>query len=171
MIATAEPLTDPISALAWTTLMIFALLLARRLGSGQRSAWAVVTACCGVVAVDKAIDLQSALYLLGQSTLGALDPYLGVREHRVLVRIVLVAPVLVLGVLGAVGIARRKRAWGQAERLSLLGLTLLLVYGGLRLLPGLGHLVDSATDIVLEVSVLLLIALSVRSAWTRGGAR
>jgi hypothetical protein len=164
MIAAVQPVTDALSVLAWTTLMLFAVLLARRLGSGRRSAWALVAVCCGVVAVDKAIDLQTAFYVLAQRTVGALDPYLGLREHRALGRVVLVVSLIALVVLAAVHLARSKHAWDRAERLALLGLALVPIYVGMRLLPGMSQLVDSATDNVIELIALALIASGERLA-------
>lgn len=167
MIAAVQPITDALSVLAWTTVMLFAVLLARRLGSGRRTAWALVAVCCGVVAVDKAIDLQTAFYVLGQRTVSALDPYLGLREHRALVRVVLVVPLIAAVVLGAVHLARRKHAWGRAERLALLGLALIPIYVASRLLPGMSHLVDSATDKAFELIALVLIVSGERLAFRR----
>jgi hypothetical protein len=171
MIAAVQPVTDALSVLAWTTLMLFAVLLARRLGSGRRSAWALVAVCCGVVAVDKAIDLQTAFYVVGQRTVGALDPYLGLREHRALVRVVLVVPLIAVVVLGAVHMARKKHAWDRAEHLALLDLALVPIYVGLRLLPGLSNVFVGATDKVIELTALILIASGERIAWPRLGAR
>lgn len=167
MIAAVQPVVDALSVLAWSTLMLLALVLARRLDAGRRSAWALVAACCGVVALDKAIDVQSAVYVLGQRMFGAMDPYLGLREHRALVRFVLVVPLLAVAVVGTLGLARTKRSWGSAERLGLLGLTLILVYVGLRLLPGMGQLVDSSADKVFELTALVVIASGERLAWRR----
>jgi hypothetical protein len=170
MIAIVEPLADAVSCLAWAALAIVAARLVQRAPTSRHAAWALVAACCVVVAVDKTVDLQTAFYALAQRAVGALDPLLGLRARRDLVRVVLVVPALATVVLGGRWLARRNRAWGRAERLAMAGIALVLVYVGLRLLPGMGSVVDSGTDRVLELAALLLIASGAQLAWPGPGS-
>ena len=168
--ASASPIGDTITLVVWSVLAAFALRLVWRLPPDRRGAWRVVAGYCSVVAIDKAVDLQTAFYQFVQWSLDTLDPWLGLRQHHRFVRFLLLVPMTAVAVGGTVWLVRRDPHLDRGRKLAIAGLVLVLLLVGLRLLPGFVML-DEQTGWVVEGLACLLISIGLLLGWRaeRGG--
>jgi len=91
-------------------------------------AWLLLAALLGALGVNKQLDLQSALTAIGRSLANCHGWY----EHRRAVQLVFVVAVLVVGALVARGAVRAARGSLRPMRGALVGLTLLVLFVGVR---------------------------------------
>jgi len=136
----ATLLGDQITLLAWAILAVLSWLLVRRLPRHERGAWLVVAAYCSVIAIDKAVDLQIAFYSFVQWSVDVLDPWFGLRQHRGVVKVLLLVPMLIVTVGGTIWIVRQDRRLDRSRVFAIAGLVLVVLLVGVRALPGFGFL-------------------------------
>lgn len=158
------PVGDTITLVVWAVLAACALRLVRRLPRRERGAWLVVAIYCTIVAVDKAVDLQTVFYRVVQWALDVADPWLGVRAHRNLVKGLLLVPLTIVAVGGTLWLVRRDRHLDRGRKLAIAGLVLVLLLVGLRLLPPFRALDETACWVV-EGLACGLIAWGLRLGW------
>ena len=157
-----SPVGDTVTLVVWAVLACLSLRLVWRLPASVRGAWYVVAIYCTVVAVDKFVDLQTAFYQTVRWSTEVLDPWLGLRQHRLFVRVLLLVPATIVAVGGTVALVRRDRNIDRAKKLAIGGLVLVLVFVAGRLLPGLRWLFSEAVCWGLEAVACLLIAAGLR---------
>ena len=162
----ANAIGDLVTLVVWSLLALFALWLVLRLPRGVRGTWLVVAAYCSVVAIDKSIDLQSTFYRLVQWGIDLLDPSLGLRRHRTVLRIALLVPLTALAVGGTLWLVRRDRRLDRARLMAITGLVLVLLLVGLRLLPGL-EAIDETTGWIVEGIACACVGCGLRMGWPR----
>lgn len=126
---------------AWTLLALAAVLLVLRLRR-PRGLWPALAALCVVIAVDKAVDLQTPAFAAAREAARALLGALGLAGARGVVKAALLlgATIVALGVVAVV--LRRSPRATRGERLALAAFAAVAALVGLRFVPGLGWLAD-----------------------------
>ena len=165
-----SPVGDTITLVVWAVLALLSLRLVWRLPGSGRGAWYVVAIYCSVVAVDKIIDLQTAFYATVRWGIEVLDPWFGLRQHRVLVRLLLLVPMAIIAVGGTVMLVRRDRQIDRGKKLAIGGLILVLLFVLGRLLAGLRWVLNEAVCWGLEGVACALIALGLRMGFASAQA-
>jgi hypothetical protein len=138
------------------------LRLVWRLPANRRGAWCVVAIYCVVVAVDKIVDLQMVFLQSVRWGLDVLDPWLGLRQHRLLVRVILLLLMAVIAIGGTVALVRRDRDFDAGKKLAISGLILVLLFVMGRMMPVLATVLSQTVCWVLEAVACLLIAIGLR---------
>lgn len=132
---------DVVMQVAWTALAIAAVALAARLRA-PRGLWPALAALCVVVAVDKAVDLQTPIFAAAREAARALLAAVGLADARRALK----ATLLVGGTLVALGVVavvvRRSPRASRGERPALAAFAVVAALVGLRFVPGLGWLAD-----------------------------
>lgn len=160
---------DP-TATGWLTVLIYGLgtvmtfLAWRRLPKGQgRGFWAVVTLILAFLAVNKQLDLQSAVTMTGKCLARAQGWY----DHRRLVQLAFIAGVLLALAVGLLAGLRSLRGQMRRNAVALTGLAVLCAFVAIRALSF--HHVDRliglrdhgiSVNFLLENSGLALIVLN-----------
>lgn len=157
-----SPIGDTITLVAWAVLGIMSLRLVWRLPASRRGAWYVVSIYCAAVAVDKIVDLQMEFLLTVRWGMDVLDPWLGLRQHRPIVKVLLLLLMASVAVGGTVTLVRRDRDLDRGKKLAISGLILVLLFVAGRLLPGLATVFSEAVCWGLEAVACLLIATGLR---------
>jgi hypothetical protein len=160
---------DTITRAVWSVLAVFSLLLVRRLSTERRGAWCLVAFYCSVVAADKWVDLQTAFYHAVRWLLGCTESLLGLRDHKPVVRVLFLVLMTIGAVGGTVRVVWRDQRLDGAKKLAVAGLVLVLLLIGVRLLPGLGGILDESACWVLEGAACALIVAGLCKAWPRIG--
>lgn len=152
--------------LAWTALAVAAVALVAR-HRGPRGLWWLVAAACVVVAVDKAVDLQTHVFATGKAAARAALAALGLDGARKPVK----AALLLAGTLAALAafawLLRRDRAIDAPKRLACAGLALVVALVGLRFAPGMGWLADVRASWAVEAVACGLVAIGLRGGFRR----
>ena len=157
-----SPVGDTITLVVWAVLALLSLRLVWRLPASARGAWYVVAIYCTVVAIDKFVDLQTAFYATVRWGIEVLDPWLGLRQHRPLVRVTLLVPMTLVAVGGTVILVRRDRSFDRGKKLAIGGLVLVLLFVAGRLMPGTRGILNEALCWGLEGVACLMIAIGLR---------
>jgi hypothetical protein len=123
-----------------------------------------------VVAVDKFADLQTAFYTTVRWAIEVLDPWFGLRQHRLLVRLTLLVTMTLVAVGGTVILVRRDRSFDRGKKLAIAGLVLVLLFVAGRLLPGIRGLLNEAVCWGLEGVACLMIAMGLRMGFVAAQA-
>jgi hypothetical protein len=163
------PIGDVVTAIVWSALAVGSVALVVRLPRGSRGAWLVVAIYCSVVAADKIVDLQTAVYLTAKWTVGALQPFVELRSHRNAIRVGLVLVLLSIGIGGTVWLVRRDRALDLPRLLALGGLLLVMAMVGGRLVRG-SPFADEVVGWVVEGIGCTGIAVGLVLGWRRSVA-
>lgn len=162
----ASPIGDTITLVAWAVLGVLSLRLVWQLPASRRGAWCVVAIYCVAVAIDKLVDLQMVSLLSVRWCLDVLDPWLGLRQHRLIVRVVLVLLLAIIAVGGTVTLVRRDRDFDAGKKLAISGLILVLLFVTGRMMPVLATVLSESVCWVLEGLACLLIAIGLRLGFT-----
>ena len=120
---------------AWSLPLVWAVTLAVKAPAGGRNAWLLLAAGCALIVLDKAFDMQLPLYQVGKDLVHALDPELRLRGDHLWIRYVLLGGLFVSGCTGVVFFLRWDRELSRAKCVALLGLSMVMGYLGLRLVP------------------------------------
>lgn len=158
---------DIITGAIWSGLAAHCWVLYARLVGGPRAVWLVVALYCSVFAIDKVVDLQVAVYRAMVDLRDLLASGLGLRDHRHLVRVVLLLPGVALVVAGTLWTVRRDRPFDGARQKAMLGLLLVLVMVGVRSLPGLDTWFGEVVCWVIEGVAALMVWLGLRAGWRK----
>jgi hypothetical protein len=152
--------------LAWTVLAAAAVaLVARR--RGARGLWWLVAAACIVVAGDKWLDLQTAVFAAGKEAARGLLAALGLADARKPVKAALLLAATLVALAAIVWLARRDRAIDRDKQLAVAGLALVVALVGLRFAPGMAWLADPRAGWAVEVVALVLVGVGLRGGFRR----
>lgn len=154
---------DSIALVVWTLLAALSWLLVVRFSVGKCGAWCLVSVYCTAVAIDKVVDLQMTFFEGLRWSMDLLDPWLGLRQYRVIVRVILLLLLTVFAVGGTVILVRRDRSLDRGKKLAISGLVLVLLLVAIRLWPGLAAVFSDQVCWVVEAisSMLILCGLGV----------
>ncbi len=136
--------------------------------------WILVALLTLLVALDKVVDLQTAVYTRAHDWVQLVLDTVGLSDARQMVKGVLLAAATVLGIGGLFGVHRILGNSNAGERLALAGFGLITILVGARMIPGLGWLSDQAVGWAVELVALTLILSGMLRAhrWSeRQGAR
>ncbi len=167
-----SPIGDSVTLVVWAVLGIVSLRLVWRLPASRRGAWYVVLIYCAAVAIDKVVDLQMVFLLAVRWGVDMLDPWLGLRQHRLVVKVLLLLLMASVAVGGTVTLVRRDRDLDRGKKLAISGLILVLLLVAGRLVPGLATVFSEAVCWGFEAAACLLIAAGLRLGFgvARAGA-
>lgn len=126
---------------AWTLLALAAVRLVARLRA-PRGLWPALAALCVVIAVDKAIDLQTPAFAAAREAARALLGALGLADARRAVKAALLVGATLVALGAAIVVLRRSPRATRGERFALAGFAVVAALVGLRFVPGLGWLAD-----------------------------
>lgn len=157
-----SPIGDIITLVAWAVLGAMSLRMVWQLPASRRGAWYVVAIYCVAVAIDKIVDLQMVFLLTVRWGMDVLDPWLGLRQHRLVVRVILLLLLAIIAIGGTVTLVRRDRDFGTGKKLAISGLILVLLFVLGRMMPVLATVLSQTVCWVLEAVACLLIAIGLR---------
>lgn len=141
---------------AWISAAAATLVfIGRARPSGAR--WILVALLTLLVALDKVLDLQTAVYTRAHDWVQLALDTLGLSDARLMLKGVLLAAATVLGLGGLFGLHRALGNANAGERLALAGFGLITILVGARMIPGLGWLSDQAVGWAMELVALTLI--------------
>lgn len=167
--------TGWLTVLAYLLCMVLALRVSRRLaGQRGRGFWLLIAVLTGFLALNKQLDLQSAMTALGRCLAQAQGWY----ENRRLVQVGVIGALLVLMLLALLAGLRGMRGQLRQNGLALAGLAVLCAYVAVRAvgfhhmdaLIGQRHLGVSA-NYLFENAGLALIALNAAAILRRDRGR
>jgi len=156
---------DVVMQCAWTALAVAAVLLVLR-PRGGRGLWWFVASACVVIALDKAIDVQTFVFHSAKELTGELLAAVGLAEARKRVKVAMLLAATIVGLAALLWLVRRDRAIDRAKLLACTGLALVMALVGIRAVPGLDRLADPRAGWVVEA-----IACSCVAAGLWGGFR
>ncbi len=122
--------------LLWGTPATLAARAACRAVPHTKAAWWLVASATGVIALDKALDLQAPAMNLGRALARAVDPESTNRGENQGVRMLLLGAAALTGVMVLLLLARKDRRLNGPKRLAILGLGLILALLAGRLMHG-----------------------------------
>lgn len=157
---------DTIFLVLWALLALVSWLLVLRLPAGRRGAWLLVSTYCTIVALDKVIDLQMALFVSVRWSIDLLDPWFGLRQHRLVVRVLVLLTLAGLAIAGTVLLARRDLYLDRGKKVAISGMLLVLLLVAARLVPGLSAVFSDNLCWIFEGISCLLIVGGMRSGFT-----
>jgi hypothetical protein len=164
-------LADAITLVVWCTLAVAAVLLVARRPRLRRGTWPLVAACCCVIALDKAIDVQTVVYRLVRWCCRATESAFRLREQHPVVK----ACVLLTATGGVCAVAGwllwRDRPLDRPRAFAAGGLLLVVLLVGLRLVPGLDWLDAESHGWIVEGAACAAIAFGLRGAWRQDTIR
>ena len=126
---------------------------------GLRFTWLIVAAACGVIVLDKLVDLHAYLHDAGSQIAWTLDPDNGLRGDMLVVRLALLGGLFVAAVVGLWMFVRLDRARTAPKWTALGGLVLIFGLLGARLVPALRDLLGGASGKLPEAVAWLLVVL------------
>lgn len=133
---------DFVMQIVWTALAAAAVALAAKLRA-PRGLWPAFAALCVVIAIDKAVDLQTHAYVAATAMARALLDALGLADARGTVK----AALLVVVAAGIVAVILRSAPRAtRGERFALAAFALVAALVGAHFVPGLGWLNASRLD-------------------------
>lgn len=159
------PLGDAITLAVWTLLALAAVLFVLRVPAARRGTWLLVALACTVVALDKAVDLQSLAYEVVRGGAHLLEAVLGARAQHAAVKAAILLGMTGCGVAAAVWWVRRDRPLDRPRWSAVCGLLLVVVYVGVRFLPGCASLAEEWVGWLVEAVAVALVASGIASAW------
>lgn len=157
---------DLVMQAAWSVLAVAAAALLVR-QRAPRGLWWLVAAACIVVAIDKAVDLQTRVFEGGKVALGAVLDGLGIGAARRAAKALALAVVTVGAIASLVWFVRRDRAIDRSKLLAVAGLALVLALVGVRILPGMAWLADPRAGWAVEAVACALVACGLRGGFRR----
>lgn len=140
LVAEPGPLQQSLEVVLWAAPAGLAAHRFLRTPRGTRATWLLVGAACAVIAVDKAVDLQTVAYHAAKDWIGRYAPELRAGGSAQGWRVALLVAGGTAGLLALWALARRDRQVRTAPKLlALSGLAGVIVYLAARLVPTLGE--------------------------------
>lgn len=157
---------DAVMQVAWTALAVAAVALAAKLRR-PRGLWPALAALCVVIAVDKAVDLQTPAYALARETARAALAAIGLADARRAVKAALLVAGTLVALAALVVLLRRSPRATRGERFAVAAFALVAALVGLRFVPGLGWLADPRLGWACEAVACGLLATGLADGFRR----